>query len=182
MQNLPSPKDVAKFLNTGTQTCISCYVEKPLMEQFWHRDAETDNGFQAACKTCRNDQAKHARTQRADDMCDEVFGVLLDNLVTHTKQAKARSAIPHIAEVWEEAMDIVGGAPGMAQMMVAEFIQSKPGSRQREKIMGFFLSMGMKASDTAATDKSLDQMTDRELQTQLDQSALRIIDVKGRSA
>lgn len=153
--------------------CKNCSVEYPLNKEFWHRDNSAADGFRSTCKMCRAEEVEATRKKKLDERVSKIedAGIdLLDNM------SKGGSSVPHMAETFQRIMEAFGGPGGFSQQVMSTFYRSAPGSLQRQRILEAVLRLNIKVSESGAAQKSLDELTNEELDKEIKKSVQNIID------
>jgi len=72
-------------------------------------------------------------------------------------------------------MEVFGGPMGFAQHFLANYLSTKPGSAARGKQISTIISLGVKVSESGAAEKSLDGITDEELESEINATARALL-------
>ena len=155
-----------------SRACSQCCCDFPLTDEYFHRDVSKPDGFKTVCKMCRLDEKKRKENDAIDDRIQklEERGIkLLDTLVT------GGSNIPHMAETYQRIMEVFGGPMGFAQHFLANYLSTKPGSAARGKQISTIIILGVKVSESGAAEKSLDGITDEELESEINATARALL-------
>ena len=155
------------------KTCTKCNVEYPLRRDFWHRDNHSADGYRTTCKMCRSEEVEKNRKEKVSKAVDKIEdeGVdLLDTLL------KGGSDVPHMGETFQRIMEAFGGPGGLAQQVAATFFRSAPGSQQRHRILESVLRLNIKVSESGAAQKSFEELTNEELDEEIQKSVRSVID------
>jgi len=157
----------------SSKACSKCSVEYPLNKDFWHRDNHSADGFRTTCKMCRSEEVASKRkekvTKAADKIEDEGIDIL-DTLV------KGGSDVPHMGETFQRIMEAFGGPGGLAQQIASTFYRAPSGSQQRQRILESILRLNIKVSESGAAQKSFDELTNEELDEEIQKSVRSVID------
>ena len=157
----------------SSKQCKNCHVEYPVNKEFWHRDNSSSDGFRSTCKMCRAEELEKSRKKKLDDRVTKIedAGIeLLDNM------AKGGSSVPHMAETFQRIMEAFGGPGGFSQQVMSTFYRAAPGSLQRQRILEAVLRLNIKVSESGAAQKSLEELTNEEIDKEIEKSFQAIID------
>ena len=155
------------------QKCDKCQSELPVTAYYFDRDQQEPSGFRKTCKVCRKNKEK-----RVNDLEIAAAVEQFDKLALRTLEKAiigGGANIPHVAEVFEQIMQLAGGASGYARTLWLTFLSSPPGSNQRVKLLSLMKDFGVKTTETGAAKKPLDMMTEEELKIELDRREARIL-------
>tara|TARA_Y100001936_G_scaffold57706_1_gene56769 strand:- start:8234 stop:8770 length:537 start_codon:yes stop_codon:yes gene_type:complete len=155
------------------KACTTCRVEYPVTKEFWHRDNSAHDGFRSTCKMCRAEEVEKNRRKKLDDRVSKIedAGIdLLDNM------SKGGSSVPHMAETFQKIMEAFGGPGGFSQQVMSTFYKAAPGSLQRQRILEAVLRLNIKVSESGAAQKSLEELTNEELDKEIQESFQSFID------
>jgi hypothetical protein len=148
----------------GMKFCGKCQKELPKNRDFFDQDKEKEDGFKNWCKTCRKERRDLAKAKEAAEMMKTLDLSVLANLA----DAKpGGTTIPHVAEVYQNVMALMGGVQGYAMHLVANFIAAPPGGQIRQRIIADIGKMGMAVSDSNKVSMPSELMTDDDLETEL---------------
>lgn len=138
-------------------------MELPLATGF-DRDATKPDGYKSICKTCRSHIAETKRLEHAADM----LKALDLGLVRALANSKAGGTdVPHLAEIYQSIIHLLGGVHGLAQQYVATYIASRPGSQTRERLLGQVVKMGEVVSDSKKVEMPVELMSDQDLEREI---------------
>ena len=73
-------------------------------------------------------------------------------------------------------MEAFGGPGGLAQQIAATFYRAAPGSQQRQRILESILRLNIKVSESGAAQKSFEELTNEELDEEIQRSVRSVID------
>ena len=161
-----------KELIAVNKECSSCYVLYPATNEYFHTDNDKEDGLKTECKQCRKEKKKQLENQDIDARIQklEAEGIkLLDVL------ASRGSSIPHMAETFQRLIDVFGGAGGFAQHYLANYLSTPAGSSTRQKMLDTILRLNIKVSESGAAQKSLEEITDEELDLEIQQTAKSLL-------
>ncbi len=153
--------------------CKTCHVKFPLTKDFWHRDNSSSDGYRKICKMCRAEELEKKRKDEVDDRLKKLEDAgfsMLDNLVN------GGSEVPHMAETFQRIMEAFGGPGGFASQLMSTYFRAAPGSQQRQRILDSVLRLNIKVSESGAAKKSLEEMTNEELDKEIEKSVRSMID------
>lgn len=138
------------------QTCRDCGIEKPLTEEFWHKDSSRESGLRTACKVCVNNK-HHVGTQLGIQQTlariENNAIALLDKICEMPCEAGKR--LPHVADAYQASMNVFGGVDGFARQVGSTYFGAKPGSTTRQKILDSIMRWGIKASEMGMIERDL---------------------------
>lgn len=146
------------------QKCRDCGIEKPLTEEFWHKDRNRECGLRTACKVCVN-ETKHADSEKALQVTlarIEQMGLDLLDKMCQAPTVPGRR-IPHIAEVAQCTINLFGGAEGFSRQVVGTYFAAKPGSQVRQRILDSVARWDMKACEMGMIERDLKHMTTEDI-------------------
>ena len=146
--------------------CDQCFREMPLTPTNYHRDATKPDGFKSTCKDCRNKASRDKDNKVIDNRIkklDEEGANLISNLL------QGGSKIPHMAETYQRLLEVFGGSMGFAQHYMANYLSTTPGSAGRTRILN------VEVSKSGAAKKSLEEITDEELDLEIARTARTIL-------
>ena len=151
--------------------CNNCGVSYPLGEEYWHKDGHQPDGYRKVCKMCRIEDKKEKENELIDAriVALEKSGIdLLGNLT------KGGSDIPHMAETFQRLIEVFGGPGGFAQHFMANFLSTSLGSSTRQRMLDTILRLNVKVSESGAAQKSLEEITDEDLDREIEETARRL--------
>lgn len=162
-------------LPSGIKTCTQCGQDLPATDQYFDQDATKDDGLRTVCKQCRcavrEENELRKRDQRLQ-MVDDAAYNLLNNV------ARGGSDVPHVAEVYQRLMDVFDGAGGYATHFMAQYLEAKPGSTTRTKMLELLMRLGMKVSESGAAKIPVEMMNNVDLQNEVAEQARRIFRIE----
>lgn len=147
------------------QICRDCQMEKPLSDEFWHKDNSRDEGFRTACKVCVN-QSKHVGTDlgmqqtltRLENAAMQLLDKICETPITPTTR------LPHIADVAQATMNVFGGVDGFARQIGSTYFAAKPGSQIRQRILDSTARWVTKSCEMGMIERDLKNMTTEDLE------------------
>lgn len=141
--------------------CDSCGMSLPLTATMFDRDNSDAQGFKRICKQCRSEQ----RQKRADKELDERITQFDKKSLALLDRAVAEgSDIPHIGEIFENVIRLVGGVGGFAGHLVAQMLATKIGSKERSAILKLIVTMAERVTESGVATVRLDMLTDEDLE------------------
>jgi len=152
--------------------CDSCFRELALTAENFHRDATKADGYKSTCKDCRNKAGRDKENKIIDiriRKLDEEGANLISNLL------QGGSKIPHMAETYQRLLEVFGGSVGFAQHYMANYLSTSPGSAGRSRILADLLKLNVEVSKSGAAKKSLEEITDEELDLEIARTARTIL-------
>ena len=81
-----------------------------------------------------------------------------------------------MAETFQKIMEAFGGPGGFSQQVMSTFYKAAPGSLQRQRILEAVLRLNIKVSESGAAQKSLEELTNEELDKEIQESFQSFID------
>lgn len=152
-----------------SQVCGACERSYPLTSKFWHRDSDSETGYRVVCKQCRQTLATTAAADRLNSTLSDIERRALDTLgrLSSKEHFENGSAIPHLNELYESMISAFGGADGLGMHLMATFLASKPGSKQRVQILQSLLRVSERCTEIGAVDKPLAVLTDDEIDLEI---------------
>lgn len=155
-------------MSDQVQTCRVCGIEKPLTDEFWHRDSNRECGLRTACKVCVNEK-NHADSQKALQLTLgrlETMGMeLLDKMCQGPTVPGKR--IPHIADMFQATTNLFGGVEGYARQVVGTYFAANPGSQVRQRILDSVARWGVKASEMGMIERDLAGISTEDIERML---------------
>lgn len=163
---------------SGLKTCYRCGEDLPATTQYFDQDSNKSDGLRATCKQCRAETQEQRQASKRDErlqMMDEAAFNLLQEV------ARGGSDVPHVAEMYQRIMDVFDGAGGFAAHFMAQYLESKPGSTTRTKMLEMVMRLGFNVSESGAAQVPLELMSDTDLQNKLDEQSRRMLRIKDGS-
>lgn len=145
----------------------------PVTKEFWHRDNSSNDGFRHTCKMCRAEEVEQKRKEKIDDRLKQLEEGGFDLL---DKLAQGGSNVPHMAETFQRIMEAFGGPGGFSQQLIATYYRAVPGSQQRQRILDSILRLNIKVSESGAAQKSLEELSNDELDQEIEKSIQQYAD------
>lgn len=162
-----------------TQRCNGCKAYKPLTPEHFHRNRSKQSGFHDYCRECRS-QKKEERAQERDSVMAVVQELEQADLkmlqrIANSPDPVEPTTLPHVSTVLEHVMTMFGGSEGYARCVMAEFLASKPGSTQRQKLLDMVLRLTSKVTDSGAARVPLKHLSDEDLNREITRR-LKVVD------
>jgi hypothetical protein len=156
------------------QLCVRCGFEKPLTEDFWHRDGARGCGFKTICRVCRETEAAEQSDSHKTKLLETIEQqgrAILGKLVEATPMriGRGNNRTPHIAEIFQHTMNSFGGADGFAKQMVATYFSAPPGGSTRRAILELVTRMGAKVSEQGFLERDLKHVSKADLERLLNE-------------
>lgn len=145
--------------------CRVCQRDKPLHDDYWHRDIHSPDGYRHACAQCRNEKATYEKEQIVDDVFASLEKKGIEHLAT---LAEGGSQLPHMAEVYESIMDGFGGPRLFAQHLIACYFHPQTSQHIKAKLLQSVIGLSVKVSDSGLIARDLDGVPTEELQRMLE--------------
>jgi hypothetical protein len=166
----PSLRTLTKRTPEGMKVCGHCCLEKPANDDHFDHDQSKPDGFRNWCKECRKKKADLKRLKNAADVIETLDKELLRNLA---KSKNGGSNVPHIAQLCEAIVHILGGHQGVAQHWASNMIAAKPGSQTRERMLTGLLKQLAVLSDSNKVSMPAELMSDEDIDKELARRAER---------
>lgn len=145
-------------------TCgIFCEVADA--ERYFDRDSQSKDGFKKICKACRSEQAALHESADALKQLQHIDRSILRRL------ANARPGgpnVPHSADLLERIYTIIGGANGMAALLMKTFMQAAPGSPTQQKILAQIMALTHQNTEVGGAKKPVDLLSDEEVDAEIE--------------
>jgi hypothetical protein len=146
------------------KVCGHCCLEKPANDDHFDVDQSKPDGFRNWCKECRKKKQDMKRLKNAADVIETLDKELLRNL---TKSKNGGSNVPHIAQLCEAIVHILGGHQGVAQHWASNMIAAKPGSQTRERMLTGLIKQLAVLSDSNKVSMPAELMSDEDLEAEI---------------
>ena len=159
-------------LAVASKECSKCYVQFPLNEEYFHKDKSKPDGYKRICKMCRKEEREERENRAIDARIKELEA---EGIKVLDVLASRGSSIPHMAETFQRIIDVFGGSGGFAQHYLANYLSTPPGSATRQKMLDTVIRLNMKVSESGAAQKSLEEITDEELDIEIQQTAKALL-------
>lgn len=144
--------------------CGKCQKELPKNRDFFDRDEGKEDGFKNWCKTCRKERRDLAKAKEASELIETLSKSVLANLA----DAKpGGTTIPHVAEIYQNVMALLGGVQGYSMLLAANLIAAPPGGQVRQRTLSDIAKMGMAVSDSNKVSMPSELMSDEDLEAEL---------------
>lgn len=166
----PSLKQLARRTPEGMKVCGQCCEQKPANEDHFDKDGSKNDGFRNWCKECRKNKQEMKRLKNAANVIEAMDAELLKGI---TQSKNGGSNVPHIAQVAEAWIQILGGHQGVAQHLASTYLAAKPGSQTRERLLGQLLKMIAGLSDSNKVSMPAELMSDEDIDRELARRAER---------
>jgi hypothetical protein len=160
----PSLRTLTKRTPEGMKVCGHCCLEKPANDDHFDVDQSKPDGFRNWCKECRKKKQDMKRLKNAADVIETLDKELLRNLA---KSKNGGSNVPHIAQLCEAIVHILGGHQGVAQHWASNMIAAKPGSQTRERMLTGLLKQLAVLSDSNKVSMPAELMSDEDLEAEI---------------
>jgi hypothetical protein len=133
--------------------------------EYFDVDSQAKDGFKRICKACRAEQRALKEAAASIRQLEHIDKALLARL------ANARPGgpnVPHSADLLERIYTLIGGANGMAALLMKTFIQSPPGSPTQQKILAQIMSLTHQNTEVGGAKKPVETLSDEEIDAELD--------------
>lgn len=153
-----------------------CGQELPKSPDYFDRDNSRPDGLKSICKSCRAEQRK----KREDEaLAEKLKSLERTALLTMEQMVSKGSSVPHMAEVFQRLMESFNGVDGFAQHYMAQYLSAQPGSAIRQKMLDTMIRLNQKVSESGAAQKSLEDLTDEDLERIHKERLLRLVGIEG---
>lgn len=156
----PSLRTLTKKTPEGMKVCGHCCLEKPANDDHFDVDRSKNDGFRNWCKECRKNKSELKRLSNAANVIEAIDKELLKGL---TQSKNGGSNVPHLAQLCEAYVQILGGHQGVAQHWAATLLAAKPGSQTRERMLTGLQKMIASLSDSNKVSMPVELMSDEEV-------------------
>jgi hypothetical protein len=163
-QTQPTPPE-AKIPST-MKTCCACNNAMPATDVYFDLDASREDGLRQRCKDCRRKKSKGNMEKRVGAHArrlDKQTRNMLTLLASPDFSPDQVNGVPHIASVYEEITRLFGGAQGVAQHFMIQYLEAPAGGQIRQRMLDAYLRLANKVSDSGAAKKPLELWTEDEL-------------------
>jgi hypothetical protein len=150
-----------ELLDGLMKSCGHCCKELPANEDFFDRDQSKPDGLRNWCKECRKNKGEINRLKAAAEVIDALDKSILTNLA---QSKSGGSNVPHVAQLCEAYVSILGGVNGVAQHFAGTFLAAKPGSQTRERMLTGLQKMIIVLSDSNKVSMPDDYMSDDDFE------------------
>ena len=148
----------------GMKVCGHCLNEFPANQDYFDRDMSKPDLLRNWCKECRKNKQEMKRLNDAATVIEAMDKELLRGL---TQSKNGGSNVPHIAQLCEAIVQILGGHQGVAQHFVATMLAAKPGSQTRERMLSAVIKTITALSDSNKVSMPAELMSDEDLDKEL---------------
>jgi hypothetical protein len=154
------------FADAPLKMCKVCERDKPLVDEYWHRDIHSPDGYRHVCAQCRNEKSNHEKEQ----IVEEHFAALEARGIQHlTQLAEGGSDVPHMAEVYQCIMEGFGGPRLFAQHLIACYFHPKTTQHIKAKLLQTVIHLSRNVSDSGMISRDLETVPTEELNRMLDE-------------
>lgn len=145
----------------STRTCEECGQELPLTATVFDRDNHDELGFKRICKQCRSLTRQKKEDQKLDERLQR-----FDNatMVALEKAIDEGTSVPHMAEVWEKVISLLGGVGGFAGHIVAQMMATPLGKKERTAMLSMLIKLGDTVTKSGVATIPMDMLTDEDLE------------------
>ena len=153
-----------------------CQRNLPLNEKNFDRDSRKEGGFRFFCKECRAEARKLKEALKVDEQVEK-----LDRAAMAAVRAMANGGtdLPHVAELYQVLMNLLGGVQGFGKHYVANMLQAPAGSQTRQRMLSDINKLAMVATASGAVSKPANLMTDEDLMKELESRQVRLQKLMG---
>lgn len=155
--------------------CAFCGAYKPLGTEHYSTNHVTDDGYASVCLECEGKQEQKKHEEEFQARLAKLRGTSLKVLDTMTDQG---TEVPHIAEVYQRLMELCGGSAGFAKEVYLHMVSAKPGGMVKQRSLDVLLRLAEKVSESGAAQKSLDSMSNEELDEEIQKSLPGILNMQ----
>ena len=141
-----------------------CQRDLELNEDNFDRDSRKEAGFRFFCKKCR---AEARKLKEALTISSQLK--LLDDTAMKAvhEMPDGGTDIPHVAELYQVMIGLLGGVQGFGRHYVANMLQAAPGSQTRQRMLADINKLGIVATASGAVTKPVSALTDEDLVNEL---------------
>lgn len=155
--------DDMQVIPDGYKACEGpCGVIKQATEENFHKDSATADGLKTWCKDCRKAQNDRQRGKYLTRAVGKLDRAVLEGMrqLSQGNQPLGR----HVSDVTEQLVLLAGGPYGFAQHCWGQFLSSRPGSPQRQRMLEMIGRFVFKDTELGGATLQLDNMTVEEVQ------------------
>lgn len=137
------PKGEDYFSRRGVRICRVCKVEKRPEE--FATNKENKSGYASYCKDCTPIARKEFIERRKEKRLRDLDKIALKQIELFAAAANAQEAaakLPHITELYQSLMDILGGPEMLAAHWMANFTSATPGGDVRRRMLSDLVGLG----------------------------------------
>lgn len=171
MAGKPSLRTLTKRTPEGMKVCGHCCEELPANDDFFDKDGSKEDGLRNWCKKCRKNKQEMKRLKNAANVIDAIDKELLKGL---TQSKNGGSNVPHLAQLCEAIVQILGGHQGVAQHWASTLLAAKPGSQTRERMLSGLVKMVGALSDSNKVSMPAELMSDDDLNNAIAEREARL--------
>lgn len=161
--------EVAKAPGTGalpqkTKACLGCGKAKSYDE--FTIDRATSDGYKSHCKSCIAEKRAHKAEEQVEQLSARMDAIGVDALEKFIAQSEnaTHSGLPHIGTVMQKISDVFGGPEGIASKLYLEFLNSPPGSLQRQRTLLKLMEFTMETSKQGYAKVPFDLLDNEDLE------------------
>jgi hypothetical protein len=173
----PGPNTSLIDANDG-EICLACDNFKPWDE--YDKDSNTDSGYRSVCRECRGLSEQSIKYSTAAEMATKLDEHSLRMIeAIGTPFDKDIDMLPHMQTIYQDLMTCFGGSMGLAQQVFSTYLNMRPGSQGRSRILQAVMRLGVQVSEDGSAVKRLENMTDEEFDEFRDKK-MRVLNVEGK--
>ena len=166
---LPPPVDETP---EGRKVCSQCCIEMPATADYFDIDQEKPDGLKGACKKCRKEYRELKEARELDARMQKLDEQLMKTL--ELASVTGGSDVPHIAEILQKIVALFGGSQGVAMQFMGTYLQSKPGSNQRMRMLQSVLKLTNDVTVSGAAKVPVELMSDEDIQREIEKRSLKL--------
>jgi len=144
--------------NPGWRTCDACGIPKRLCGKNYAKPHGKD--YDTICKPCRR---KLIQKRKMDLLESNACGSFLK------KAGSGGSQLPHISEMLESIMGLMGGSNGFATALLHQYHAAPAGGRIRTQILQLIAKLTERVAESGATRAPASLMSDEELEAAIEE-------------
>lgn len=161
----------------ATRQCDTCAAVLPLTSKSFQRIHGCSQSFHTSCRKCRAQQQRKKKLENLETKA-------LDTFIS--KVVRGGPNVPHTAELLESLMNYFGGTNGFASMVLKQYYDAPPGSRNRSSLLELVVKLASKNTEQGGAKKPIDLYSEEELEEEINKrleqavlihSGMRCIDV-----
>lgn len=145
----------------STRVCEECGEDLPLTATVFDRDNHDELGFKRICKRCRSVTRQKKEDQKLDERLQRFDKA---TIVALEKAIDQGTSVPHMAEIWEQVISLLGGVGGFAGHIVAQMMATPLGKKERTAMLSMLIKLGDTVTKSGVATVPMDMLTDEDLE------------------
>lgn len=138
--------------------CSDCQQVKPLNHHYFAKKTGSQHSYKLTCRQCLKKKRLQNGLNRLETKAVETF---------LAESKTGGSNIPHTAELLESVMGYFGGTNGFSSLLMKQYVECQPGSRQRNAILEMIFRLASKNAEMGGSKKPVTLLTDEELEGEI---------------